>query len=427
MREDLLHFIWKYKKISLEEMVTTNRESIFLVDVGTHNLHAGPDFFNAKIRINEQLWAGNVEIHVNSSDWYAHNHEKDANYENVILHVVWNDDMVIYRKDKTQIPTLELKNYVPRSLLNSYQNLFDKRDTKFINCEKEIGEISDFTIDNWFERLYIDRLEQKSMLIGELLTTSKNDWEEVLFKLLLKNFGLKINGDSFLSLARSIDFSVIRKLYKSPLSLESVLFGQSGMLEDGSIVDSYYLSLKEEYGYQKHKFGLNNESVQRPEFFKLRPPNFPTVRLSQFSNLYVKENNLFSKIINTKNLEEVYSLFDVVASSYWDNHFSFGKESRKGLKKLTKPFIDLLLVNTILPVKFSYSRYLGKDVNEEILEIVYAIRKEENNVVSNFELLGLSLKSAGGSQAVLQLHSEYCSKNKCLQCAIGNSLLNGNN
>ena len=427
MREDLLHFIWKYKKLQLKEMVTTNNATIDIIDVGLHNQQAGPDFFNAKINIDGQLWAGNVEVHINSSDWYAHHHEKDINYDFVILHVVWKDDMTIYRKNNTEIPTLELRQYIPKEVLKSYQSLFDQSGTTFINCENEISEIDEFTVSNWLERLYIERLEQKSILVNALLESSKNNWESVLYILLLKNFGLKINGESFLSLAQAFDFLIVRKLQKNPLQIESILFGLTGLLNDDSIIDPYHVVLKNEYHYLKHKFNLDETAVIVPEFFKLRPSNFPTIRLSQFANLYSENHNLFDQVVKAKTKADLYKIFEVAASRYWDDHFTFGKRSKKSAKKLTKKFIDLLIINTILPLMFSYYKHLGKDPNENLIAIISSLKKEDNNILKRFNALGIGIKTAGDSQAILQLYNEYCSKNKCLHCSIGSRLLNRNN
>ena len=427
MREDLLQFIWKYKKLQLEQMVTTNNETLIIIDVGLHNHQAGPDFFNAKINLDGQLWAGNVEVHINSSDWYAHHHEKDINFENVILHVVWKDDMTIYRKDNTEIPTLELCQNIPEELLKNYQALFDKSRTTFINCENEISGIDDFIVNNWLERLYIERLEHKSILVNELLESSKNDWESVLYILLLKNFGLKINGESFLSLAQALDFHIVRKLQKNLLQIESTLFGLTGLLNDDFIIDPYHAVLKNEYHYLKHKFDLSETGVIVPEFFRLRPPNFPTIRLSQFANLYSENHNLFDKVVKATTIADLYKIFEVSASAYWDDHFTFGKESKNSSKKLTKKFIDLLIINTILPLKFSYSKHLGKDSNDSLIAIIGSLKKEDNNILKKFNALGIRIKTAGDSQAILQLYNEYCSKNKCLQCSIGSSLLCRNN
>lgn len=423
MREDLLHFIWKYKKLQLTDLVTSNDESVVLIDVGLHNHLSGPDFFYAKVNIDGRLWVGNVEIHIKSSDWYAHRHEEDVKYDNVILHVVWEDDASVFRKDGSEIPTLELKNYIPKKLLLAYQNLFDKKQKTFNNCEKDIAHVDAFIFQNWLERLYFERLERKSEFVLALLKDSKNNWEQVLFALLLKNFGLKINGEAFLSLSNALDFSVIRKLQSDVSQLESVFFGMSNLLEDETVLDNYYIQLKKEYQYVKNKFDLKDDGVLKPEFFKLRPPNFPTIRLSQLANLYTTQQNLFDKVINANSVEELYLLFDVCASEYWNDHFTFGKSTKKRTKKLTKKFIDLLIINSILPLKFCYSQQLGNDINEDILKIISKIKKEDNSIISNFKVLEVIPKNAKDSQAILQLYNEYCTKNRCLECAIGTELL----
>jgi len=425
MREDILHFIWKYKKISLENLRTTQGLAVLIENTGAENHLAGPDFFNAKINIEGQVWAGNVEIHIKSSDWYAHQHEKDENYNNVILHVVWEDDIAVFRNDNSEIPTLALKDYIPDELLNTYHSLFNKNDTSFINCEKDIAAISSFTFKNWLERLYFERLEQKSSLVQELLQQSKNDWEKVLFVMLMKNFGSKINGESFLSIAKSLDFSIVRKTKNDIHQLESIFYGLAGFYEDEAIVDVYFLTLKKEYDFLKNKYNLNEVGIQKPAFFKLRPSNFPTIRLSQLANIYVAHQNIFSKIIEANTLEEIYTIFNVAASTYWNTHYTFGKESRKSVKKVSKNFIDLLIINTILPLKFCYANYIGKDVNDDIINIIEDLKKEENSIIVKYKTHNILAENAKESQALLQLYNVYCTKNKCLQCVVGNSLLSG--
>ena len=426
MREDFLHFIWKYKKLELADLKTTTNESIEIISLGSHNKLAGPDFFNARLKIKDQLWAGNVEIHVNSSDWYVHGHEMDANYDNVILHVVWDDDVSVYRRDNSLIPTLELKNYISHELVESYKSLLNNKAITFINCESELAKIDEFIFENWLERLYFERLESKSALVVTLLEKYNNDWEQVLFSMLLRNFGSKINADSFLSIAHQLKFSTVRKVSANVNELESLLFGLAGLLEDAKL-DTYYLSLKKEYDYLRHKYGINNSGVLRPSFFKLRPPNFPTIRLSQFANVYARHNNLFSKLIEAKSVEDIYSLFNVSASSYWSTHFNFEKTSKKSEKKLSKKFIDLVIINTILPLKFNYAKYLGKQIDDEIVYIATQIGAEQNSIVEKYKNLNIKIANSAESQSILQLYNEYCSKNKCLECAIGNSLLKGNN
>lgn len=421
MQEDFLHYIWKHKKFALSNLKTTAQESVAILQVGMHNHNTGPDFFNAQIKIADQLWAGNVEIHIKSSDWFLHNHEQDKNYDNVILHVVWQHDTEIHRKDNTVIPTLVLKDVVSKSALQNYQKLFSKKQ-KWINCENDFASVNSFVVSNWLERLYFERLERKSADIAQLLQSSKNNWEAVLFKMLAKNFGLKVNGDAFLSLASSIDFNVIQKLQSKQHSLEALLFGQADLLQL-EVQDLYYLELKKEYLFLKQKFGLSSQAVIPLQFFRLRPPNFPTIRISQLANVYSTHTNLFSKVIHAQNKEDLYALFAVGTSSYWENHFTFGKISKASKKIITKAFIDLLIINTIVPIKFSYAKQQGKDIDNVIISIINQISSEKNSIITKFQELNPVATSAMQSQALLQLKKQYCEKNKCLQCAIGNALL----
>ena len=420
MQEDFLHYIWKYQIFSALSLQTTRGEVVAINNIGQHNHNSGPDFFNAQLIINEQLWAGNVEIHVKSSDWYVHHHEIDNAYDNVILHVVWEHDTEIFRKDNSEIPTLELKHYVDKNLLNTYQKLIQSKS--WINCEGHFNEVDDFLFNNWLERLFIERLEQKSEVIEDLLERSNNNWEDVLFKMLLKNFGLKVNGEAFLSLANSIDFSVVRKLRNDTLDMEALLFGQSNLLE-GDAQDGYYIDLKNNYGFLKQKYGLDNLGVLPLQFFRLRPPNFPTIRLSQFANLCDVRPNLFSNIIESKTKDQIYDLFNIGVSSFWQNHYTFSKTSKTAKKVLTKSFIDLIIINTIIPIKFCYAKFQGKSIDENLFQLIKQIKIENNSTISKFLELKNIEKNALNSQALLRLKHHYCDKNKCLHCAIGNSLI----
>lgn len=421
MQEELLHYIWKHKKLDVGHLKTVQNEPIDIVLAGQHNLNSGPDFFNAQLRIGEQLWAGNVEIHVKSSDWFVHNHEQDIAYDNVILHVVWEHDTEVFRKDNTEIPTLELKNYIDKQLLENYNRLYSNQN-KWINCEYHFAEVDEFIVDNWLERLYFERLERKSNAINELLVNSKNDWEAVLFKLLAKTFGLKVNGEAFFSLAQSIDFSIVRKIQSKPEQLEALLFGQASLLE-GDLQNSYYLNLVNEYQFLKQKFQLEHQQVLPLKFFRLRPPNFPTIRLSQLAMLYHQQPHLFSKVIAINSLKEFYEVFDISTSLFWETHYTFEKQSKISTKKLTKAFVDLLIINTILPLKFCYAKDTGQKIEDQIIKIASAIASEDNSIVKAFNGLKKVSNSSLQSQALIQLKNEYCSKNKCLQCAVGNAII----
>ena len=421
MKEDFLHYIWKYKKFDVLNLITTLGETVNLVSVGQNNLNSGPDFFNAQLEIGKQLWAGNVEIHIKSSDWFVHHHEIDKAYDNVILHVVWEHDTEVFRKDNTQIPTLELKSRVSQDVLQNYQKLFAKTQ-KWINCENDFAQVDSFLLNNWLERLYFERLERKSDEIETLLKQSANNWEAVLFKLLAKNFGLKVNGEAFYSLSNSFEFSVLRKNQSKLLSLEALFFGQFELLEN-DVQEPYVLELQNEFHFLSQKFMLSQQGVLPLQFFRLRPPNFPTIRLSQLANLYYREQNLFSKVINATSLKEFYQLFSVATSAFWETHYTFNKASKKTTKKVTKAFIDLLLINTIIPLKFSYAKHQGEQIDEEITLLMQQLASEKNSIINKFNSLKKVSTSALQSQALLQLKNEYCSKNKCLQCAVGNVLI----
>lgn len=421
MQEDFLHYLWKFQKFSTLNLCTTSGDPITVIDVGLHNHNSGPDFFNSKLDIAGQLWAGNVEIHLQSSDWYAHSHENDLAYENVIVHLVWEHDTDIFRKDNSPIPTVEMKNYVSSKMLSGYKKLF-AQNGNWINCENQIGIIDNFLWDNWLEKIFLERLEKKSGLIFEELEKSNNHWEALLFKLMCRNFGLKVNGEAFYSLAQSMDFSVLKKVSQNQFDLESLLFGQSGLL-DSQVMDGYYELLFNNYEFLRLKFDIPHKAAIIPKFFRLRPPNFPTLRLSQLASVFCERQNLFSQIISATKKKEFYSLFEVTASEYWNSHYNFGLSTEPRKKKLTKPFIDLLIINTIIPIKFCYSKMIGKDSTEEILTLALEISAEENSIVKKFRQLRSIADNSMHSQALLHLKNEYCDKLKCLQCAVGNSLL----
>ncbi len=421
MKEDFLHYLWKFQKFDSSAIQTSLGEDVIVLSPGIHNHNSGPDFFNGKVSIAGQLWAGNIEIHINASDWYAHSHETDLAYENVILHVVWNNDTEIFRKDNKPIPTIELKKYVSEKLLNSYQKLFSARQN-WIYCEDSFAEVDEFTIENWLEKLFIERLEQKSEMILQELEKSNNHWEAVLFKLLSKNFGLKVNGESFYSIANSVDYNIINKTSSNQIYLEALLFGQAGLLDE-KLQDGFAKTLIKEYNFLKAKFSLDNSAVIQPKYFRLRPPNFPTIRLSQLSVLLSEKGNLFNLLISAKSVSELYSIFNISASEYWNKHYNFGTISKGSKKKLTKSFIDLLIINTIIPLKFCYSKHIGNDEIENIISLVSEISSEDNSIIKKFNSLKPISKNALHSQGLLQLKNEYCNKSKCMQCAIGNEIL----
>lgn len=420
MKEDFLHYLWQNQKFDFTQLLTSQGDSLQILNKGIYTQLSGPDFFNAQIIIGTQKWAGNIEIHCKSSDWYLHNHQLDTNYDNTILHVVWEHNAEVFRKDNTEIPVLEIKNYVDHSLISQYQKL--KTQKTWINCENEIKYVESFVLNNWKERLYLERLEKKSVFILEQLKSSNNDWEETFFCSLAKNFGLNINGNSFFQIAKSIPFSVIRKESFDVNHLEALFFGKGNLIPENP-EDNYAKNLKTLFEYITIKYQLTESISESIQFYKLRPDNFPTVRLAQLAMLYYKQKNLFSNIIEAKSILDIYKLFDVSVSEYWVSHYNFDKPSKEKEKRLSKSFIDLLIINTILPFKFTFHLSLGKENTEDIVSFVEAIPSEKNAILDKFEYFGIVPQNAFDSQSLLQLKNEYCSKNKCLNCAIGLKLL----
>ncbi|AOW09443.1 DUF2851 family protein [Flavobacterium gilvum] len=423
MKEDFLHYLWKFKKFDTLNLKTCSQEEIIISNVGQYLELAGPDFFNAQITIGNQKWAGNVEIHVKSSDWYVHNHEKDSGYENVILHVVWEHDSEIFRSNNTEIPVLELKKYVDKETINNYQKLVSPKS--WIYCEKQLIEISQFVLINWQERLFFERLQRKSELILVLLQSANNDWEAVLFCLLAKNFGLNTNGEIFLKIAQSIPFSVIRKECFEVENLEALLFGFAGLL-DTEKEDTYFNDLKFRYFYLLHKYQIEKSYFEPIQFFKHRPDNFPTIRLSQLANLYHKQQNLFSKIIDLHSLEAIYEVLRVSVAPYWETHYQFDKQSPWKKKTLTQSFMDLIVLNAVIPLQFAYTKSQGKEISEDLIAVLNDVEPEKNSIIDKFGSFGIKAKNAFETQSLLQLKKEYCDRNKCLDCAIGMELLKNN-
>ncbi len=420
MQEEFLHYLWVNKKLPFTQLKTHLNESLEINHFGQYLQNAGPDIFNAQISINQQKWAGNIEIHVKSSDWYVHHHEKDVNYDSVILHVVWENDSPIFRKDNSEIPTLELKKYIALSEINKYKSLITSKS--WINCENHITETDNFIWINWLESLFLNRLERKSELIEKRLQETNYNWEAVFFEMLAKNFGLNTNGDCFLQLAQSIPFSIIRKESFDAENLEALFFGKLNLLEE-NLEDDYYFKLQNNWKYLKLKYNLQEEFGLQPQFFKLRPDNFPTIRLSQLVQLISNKQNLFSQILLANSYSDIKKLLKSETSEYWKSHYNFLKKSKTKSKDLTAQFIDLLIINTVIPIKFSYEKNFGKLNFEELVSLLEAIPSEKNSIIEKFSEFEIKAANAFQSQSLIELKNEYCNKNKCLKCAVALQLL----
>ena len=420
MKEDFLHYLWLNKRFDFSNLKTTDNQSLQIIHFGQYLQQTGPDIFNAQLIIENQKWAGNIEIHVKSSDWYLHNHENDANYDSVILHVVWNHDVEIYRKDNSTLPVLQLKNYVFSDEVYKYKLLLSPKS--WIYCEQDIASVPHFVFLNWQERLFFERLEKKTIPFEVLLEQNNSDWESSLFSMLAKNFGLNINGQSFFDLALAIPFSVLKKESFEIENIEALLFGSGHMLE-AEKQDSYYKAIQIRWLFLKHKHQLKGTYITPIQFFKLRPDNFPTIRLAQFAQLYQSKQSLFIELISAQTKEKIYDIFNTSTSDYWKNHYNFDSESSVKSKKMSSSFIDLLIINTIIPLKFIYAKAQGKENAEELIALMRQLKPEKNSIIDKFTVFNITSKNAFETQSLLQLKNEYCNHKKCLQCAVGQSLL----
>ncbi|PJR04741.1 DUF2851 family protein [Avrilella dinanensis] len=421
MKEDFLHYVWRNKAMAMCQMLTTDNKPVEIIHFGDYLQTDGPDFFNARIRIDGQLWAGNVEMHIKSSSWYGHNHEKDAAYDNVILHVVWEDDVPIFRKDETLLPTLVLSEYVNKKAFENYRNLFQTK--KYLNCESFISDIKPIVWLSWKERLLVERLAYKSEPMKEKLLATNHHWEEVFYQFVVRNFGLKANGKYFAELAERIPFSVIQKERHEVQHLEALFFGMANLLDNSS--DEYTEKLRKTYEYLKVKHQLEDNLSGKPQFFRLRPPNFPTIRLAQLAQLLHQNEHLFHElVVEPIRAERWVKNLQISPSDYWKTHFVLGKESQKSTKKLTPNFIDLLLINTVFPFRFVHRSYTGETDFEDIIEAYRHLMPEKNHIVELFEKLAVPVESALDSQTLIHLKQNYCDPKRCLHCAIGNQILN---
>jgi len=419
MRESILHYVWQHKLFTAQQLVTTEGEPVDVIDVGKHNTDAGPDFFNAKIRIGETLWAGNVEIHTRSTDWHKHSHHSDKAYDSVILHVVSEVDGEIFRADGAKIPQLVL--VYPKHIAENYDRLITEQ--KWIACEDKIASVPGIVIESWKNALLTERLEQKMQAITTLLTESNQHWEEAFYITLARNFGFGTNSQAFESLAKSVPLSILGKHKDQLLQLEAVLFGQAGLLNDEA-TDEYSVQLKQEYSFLKAKFGLQPINASQWKLLRLRPDNFPHVRIAQFASLIHSSSKLFSKIVDKPEIDYLRSIFVCEPSDYWKRHYLFSHESPVRDKKLGAQSINVLLINTVVPFLFCYAQQKNNQtLKDKALQLLEQLPSERNAIITAWQKLGINSVSAYDSQALLQLKKQYCDDKKCLRCRIGHKVL----
>jgi|APSaa5957512622_1039677.scaffolds.fasta_scaffold01317_2 hypothetical protein len=421
MPEEFLQYVWENKLFFAENLKTSNGEKLEIVDVGKRNTNSGPDFFNAKIKIDETIWAGNIEIHKKSSDWLQHKHNTDKAYDNVILHVVEIDDRQVTRVTGEKIATLVFT--YPEKLKTNYQNLLNSKT--WIACQNQFHKINPVILQLGFNRLMIERLENKTGEILERLIQNKNNWNETFYQILARSFGFKVNAIPFEMLAKAVSLKTLAKHKNSIFQLEALLFGSSGLLNEQLLGDGYFLKLREEYSFLFKKYGLQSIESHLWKFMRLRPVNFPTIRISQFAELIHRSDGLFSKILEIENIGNLKGLFKVKASEYWNTHYSFNKQSSKdSVKELGENSIYTLIINVIIPFLFVFGEKQNKNyLQNRALEFLEQLPPEKNSIISKWGKLGIQGRSAFETQALLQLKNLYCEKKKCLNCQIGVKLV----
>jgi hypothetical protein len=419
MKESILHYIWQNKLFTAHDLRTTAGESVEVIDIGRFNTNAGPDFFNAKIKIADTLWAGNVEIHSHSADWRKHNHQDDKAYDSVILHVVAEVGEDVYRVDGERIPQLKL--IFPALIETNYEQLISEQ--KWIPCADKIGLVPDIFIQSWKNALLTERLEQKMQAIEQLLSDNNQHWEEAFYITLARNFGFGTNNQAFESLAKSLPMSVLGKHKDSLFQLEALLFGQSGLLQNTE-TGEYVTKLRKEYQFLQAKFELLPITGSQWKLLRLRPDNFPYIRIAQFAALIHTSSKLFSKIVENPNIDYLKQLFQCETSDYWKTHYLFSSESPEKSKKLGNQSINTILINTVVPFMFCYASQKGnEELKESALQLLEKIPAERNSIITGWQNLGILSESAFDSQALIQLKKQYCDEKKCLRCRIGHKVL----
>lgn len=424
MKEEFLHYLWKYKLYHTDKLYDDNGNKIVVISPGEYNRDSGPDFFNARIRIEETEWAGNVEIHFRSSQWYEHGHNTDPAYDNVILHIVTYNDKKVVNTRGTEIPA---------SVISFDQHIFEKyisliNNPFVIACQPDIRTIESFYLDHWLSNLAVERLKDKSEHILNIFYDTGNDWDETFYRMLARYFGFRVNREPFGLLATTLPFRIIRKHSDNLFQIEALLFGTAGFLEEKlfreAINDIYYAELVKEYKILSSKYTLSPLDGWIWKFSRLRPANFPTVRIAQLAAILTITGGLFSKVIEIDDIAKLRKMFEVQASEYWDNHYLFGKPGRLMPKCTGSQAADIILINTVIPLLFVYGRYRNSyDICEKALNFLDNIDPESNSVVSEWESAGINAESALYSQALLQLKNNYCSKRRCLDCRIGAKII----
>lgn len=420
--EQLLNYVWKHKIFPLKELQTTTGLPVEVIDAGLPNKDAGPDFFNSKVKINGTLWIGNIEIHTHASDWFRHGHAGNKAYDSVILHVVEDADEEVYRTNGELIPQLQLT--YPAYIYQNFNDLLAV--DKYPCCHTLISKLPDLIVHSWMSALQSERFQQKEDLLSKRLNKCNGNWEDAFLITLARNFGFGLNGDVFEQWATLIPLRAVDKHRDNLFQIEAIFFGQAGLLEE-TIEDVYYQELQKEFRYLKHKFELRILDASLWRFLRLRPGNFPHVRIAQLAYLYNHEQALFSRVIEAVNINEVNAILHAGTSEYWKTHYHFYSSSPERTKSLSKSSLDLILINTVITFLYAYGKHKGNihlcDRAQDFLE---TLRAENNYITRMWKDIGLDVKNAADSQALLQLKKGYCDQKKCLYCRIGFEYLKRN-
>ncbi|MDX1911055.1 MAG: DUF2851 family protein [Saprospiraceae bacterium] len=421
MQESFLHYLWRTRRFDAHNLRCTQGQLLEILHTGTHNNHAGPDFFDARIRLDDTLWAGNIEMHLSSSEWRQHKHSDDPAYDNVVLHVVLKEDQPVFRSNGERIPCLELRERIPPRLLENYRRL--EREQAWIPCQYAFQNAPEIVRLNWFDRLLVERLEQKTEAIAAALSATENHWEEAFYRLLARNFGLKINAEPFDALARTLPLRILAKHRSNLMQMEALLLGQAGLLQ-GDFTDEWPRFLKREYRHLANKYELTPLEAGQWKFLRMRPANFPTIRIVQFAALMHRSVHLFSSVLEAQNLRELEHLFQISPGEYWESHFLPDKPSVKSAKHLGRDFVRLLFINTVVPFLFHYGKTKQADIYQKrALALLESLPGENNALLDGWAALGVPSKHAYQTQALIQLKTRYCDAKRCLECAIGHAIL----
>lgn len=414
MKEEFIYYLWENRLLS-NDLVTVDGEEVNIISVGIRNHDSGPDYLDTRIKIGDTLWVGHVEMHVNASDWFRHGHQDDEAYNNVVLHVVYHNDC-----ERLNIPTVEIAGKFDENILARYEGFM--RSRQWIPCEKIISNVQQFTWLSWLERLVVERLETEVKDVFTCLVENNYDWEETVYQRVMRYLGMKVNNDAFERLAKILPLKILRKHIDNALQVEAMIFGCAGFLE-GMFEEPYPVLLQREFKILKSKFNLSVMPMACWKFLRMRPPNFPTVRLAQTASLICSCDTLFSKILTINDLKTIRNVFDVKTNDYWDTHFIFGKPSKKMTKTFGTTAVDMLIINAIAPVLFCYGIYHDNEaLKEKSLGFLEKMKPEDNLVIRKFEKMGVNVCNAQQSQAVLHLYKCYCKKRKCLNCRVFSAL-----